>query len=341
MKQCGDPLIRTYLLVLLLILPFLSSCAGAQSSIDPAGPDAAHISTLLWLMVAISTAVFVMVMLSLAYAVFRGRHPDTVANVAKMEWQMKRSVSIAIGATVIILFALLVTDVYTGRALTSKREVDALKIDVTGHQWWWEVMYEDPMPARMMKTANEIHVPTGQLIKLKLASHDVIHSFWAPNFAGKKDLIPGHETTLFLQANRPGVFRGQCAEFCGHQHAHMAFDVIVQTPDEFAAWYEQQLQPAPTPLEDTQKRGQRVFLTSRCVMCHAIAGTSASATAGPDLTHVGSRRTIAAGTLPNTPEHLENWVRDSQSVKPGNKMPRIELSEEDLHAVLAYLETLK
>jgi cytochrome c oxidase subunit 2 len=254
---------------------------------------------------------------------------------------MTTNVLVAASFTVVILFALLVTSVFTGRALTSRPGDEVLKIEVTGLQWWWDVRYDNTIPARMVKTANEIHIPTGRLVLLKLTSHDVIHSFWAPNLAGKKDLIPGHHTTLFFQADKRGIFRGQCAEFCGHQHAHMAFNVVVESPEEFESWYTQQLQTSPAPSDATQTRGQQVFLTSRCVMCHSIAGTSASATAGPDLTHIASRLTIAAGTLPNTPEHLAMWIRDSQSIKPGNKMPRIELSDEELHALLAYLETLK
>jgi cytochrome c oxidase subunit II len=178
-------------------------------------------------------------------------------------------------------------------------------------------------------------------VLLRLTSHDVIHSFWVPNLQGKRDLIPGHETSLWLQADHPGVFRGQCAEFCGHQHAHMAFLVIAEPPDQFAAWLEQQRRPAVPPTDAASKRGQEVFLSGACVLCHAIQGTAALADVAPDLTHVAGRRTIAAGTLPNSRGHLAGWIVDPQQIKPGNKMPPNNLGGQDLQALLAYLGSLR
>jgi cytochrome c oxidase subunit II len=324
----------------ILIASLLSSCSGTQS-LDPAGPAAGRITDLFSLMVVVSTVVFVLVMATLAYSISKGRRRNEVATEPRDAGKITTSISIAVTATVITLFVLLIASIYTGRALTSKSEENALKISVVGHQWWWEVQYESDEPARTLKTANEIHIPAGRLISLKLTSHDVIHSFWAPNLTGKRDLIPGHQTALFFTADRTGLFSGRCAEFCGHQHAHMAFDVIVQTPDEFAEWYEHQLEPAQTPTGDAELTGQRIFLSTRCVMCHTVAGTGAGASVGPDLTHISSRRCIAAGALTNTSEHLESWVKDSQAVKPGNKMPRIDIPQDQINAVVAYLETLK
>jgi cytochrome c oxidase subunit II len=229
----------------------------------------------------------------------------------------------------------------TGHALSSQPEQDILTIEVVGHQWWWEVQYDDPLPVRTLKTANEIHIPTGQMVLLKLTSRDVIHSFWAPNLHGKKDLIPGHVNLMWIQADNPGVYRGQCAEFCGAQHAHMAFRVVAEPPDQFADWYDKQLRPADTPADTARQHGQQVFLTSRCVMCHTIRGTTAAAVSGPDLTHLASRETIAADTLPNTPDHLGRWVVNSQAIKPGNQMPPNELSSEDLQSLISYLESLQ
>jgi cytochrome c oxidase subunit 2 len=175
----------------------------------------------------------------------------------------------------------------------------------------------------------------------RLSSQDVIHSFWAPNLHGKRDLIPGHETTLWVQADRPGVFRGQCAEFCGHQHAHMAFVVVAETPEQFVAWLDRQRQSVRPPTDELRQRGQAVFVTGACALCHNIQGTDASGQVAPDLTHVASRQTLAAGTVPNTRGYLAGWVLDPQTVKPGAKMPPTQLTSEELHALLAYLEGLQ
>ena len=178
-------------------------------------------------------------------------------------------------------------------------------------------------------------------VTFTLKSNDVIHSFWVPNLSGKKDLIPGKIATIWLQADQPGLYRGQCAEYCGHQHAHMALLVIAEPEQQFEAWTRNQIQSAPSPTSDSQKRGQQVFLSSTCVMCHAIGGTSAASVFGPNLTHVGSRQTIAAATLVNTRDHLSQWVTNSQVVKPGNRMPPNNLSSDDLQAVLDYLQSLQ
>ncbi|HYJ46860.1 MAG TPA: c-type cytochrome, partial [Pyrinomonadaceae bacterium] len=188
---------------------------------------------------------------------------------------------------------------------------------------------------------NEIHIPTGQLIKLRLASDDVIHSFWVPNLSGKKDLIPGHEIILTFQADNPGEFRGQCAEFCGFQHAHMGLTIVAEPPDKFDDWMNRQRAPAAQPANDSEQRGQQVFLHAPCIMCHSIRGTDAGGHVAPDLTHLASRKTIAASTLPNTRGHLGGWILNSQEIKPGNHMPPVPLSSEELQALLDYLGSLK
>jgi cytochrome c oxidase subunit 2 len=320
---------------------WLSGCQGMQSALDPAGPQAARISELWWVMLAVCAAVFVLVLGVLLYAVFRPRRSDGEVADPHARRRMTMTVGGAVAVTAVILFVLLTASVFAGRGLSSLSTAGALTIEVTGHQWWWEIRYTDPLPSRHVITANEIHIPVGRPVVLKLASQDVIHSFWVPNLHGKRDLIPGHLTTLSLQADRPGVYRGQCAEFCGYQHALMAFMIVAEPADAFSAWLDQQRRPAAQPVDDMQRRGQEVFLSSPCMMCHTIRGTPAGGKVAPDLTHLASRRMLAAGTLPNTPGALAGWIIDPQNLKPGNKMPAHHFDPAELQALLAYLVSLK
>jgi cytochrome c oxidase subunit II len=343
---------RPYCLLLTAYcLLLLSGCAGVQSALDPAGPQAGRIGGLWWLMLYTLTAVFIIVMAVLVVAAFRPRGayrgeteraPETKPEPGR-ERRMSRAVIGGVAATVVILFVLLVSSFLTGRALHSLASSgeSALTVKVTGYQWWWKVQYDNQTAGYVVTTANEIHIPLGRPVLLKLTSNDVIHSFWVPNLHGKTDLIPGHETTTWIRADRAGVFRGQCAEFCGHQHAHMAFTVVVESPEQFKAWYDDQLKPAAEPSTPEQARGRQVFMSSPCVMCHRIGGTDAGGAVGPDLTHFASRPTIAAGTLENKRGHLAGWVVDSQKIKPGNRMPPNNLEPEDLQALLDYLQSLK
>jgi cytochrome c oxidase subunit 2 len=216
-----------------------------------------------------------------------------------------------------------------------------LTIEVVAHQWWWELQYKDSTPGGLFTTANELHVPVGQPVLLVLTSRDVIHSFWVPNLAGKKDLVPGRTQSWWFQADTPGVYRGQCAEFCGHQHAKMALLVVAEPLTDYQAWVRRSQQPAVTPSDPVAARGQQVFMNGTCVMCHAIQGTPARSRNGPDLTHLASRRTLAAATLENTRGALAGWIVDPQRVKPGTQMPPSQLSSQDLDALLTYLQTLK
>jgi len=216
-----------------------------------------------------------------------------------------------------------------------------VKIEVTGHQWWWDLRYFGDSPSDTFTSANELHVPVGRPVVIKLNSDDVIHSLWVPTLSGKKDLIPGRTTTLQFRADHPGRYRGQCAEFCGFQHAFMAFEVIADPPEQFDAWVAAQKQPAPEPSDATLRHGQEVFLRSSCIMCHAIQGTIAGARKAPDLTHVGGRSTIAAGTLPNRPAELTRWIANPQDLKPGVNMPATPLSSDDMGALVSYLGSLK
>jgi cytochrome c oxidase subunit 2 len=236
---------------------------------------------------------------------------------------------------------LLVASVSTGRAIASLSEHGGPSIKVTGHQWWWEVEYDHPTPSRIVKTANEIHIPVGRAVKLELSSQDVIHSFWVPNLHGKRDLIPGHSNDIWIRADHAGVYRGQCAEFCGLQHAHMALLVIAEPQDRFDAWYNAQLQTSALPTTPSLQHGRQLVESGPCALCHTIQGTQANGNLGPDLTHLASRRTIAAASLPNTRGNLGGWISDPQSIKPGNRMPPITMKSEDLQAMLDYLESLK
>ena len=294
-------------------------------------------------MVAVCTVVFVIVLTLLLIAVLRRRIENESAQREEEAGQRGalRFVAGGVIVTGLILFGLLLASVLTDRELDLIEKDGALTLTITAQQWWWDVRYEENQASKTITTANEIHVPVGQPVHLRLKSRDVIHSFWVPSLAGKRDLIPGRDTSLWIQADRPGVLQGQCAEFCGYQHAHMRFLVIAETPDEFQQWQEIQRSAAREPTTPGERRGREVFLSSACIMCHAIRGTPAGSHAGPDLTHLASRRTIAAGTRPNNRGHLAGWVLDPQSMKPGNHMPPQALGPDDLHALLDYLESVK
>jgi cytochrome c oxidase subunit II len=325
-----------------LCCALLSGCDGVQSALDPAGPQAARIERLWWFLLTVSTIVFVLVLLATLYAfLHRQRSLVPLEADTRRERRLHTAIIVATGATVATLFAFLVVNFTTERALASLPGGPPLTIEVTGTQWWWKVRYVDSVASRTLITANEIHIPVGTPVKFELLSNDVIHSLWVPRLHGKRDLVPGHRAVTWLRADSAGVFRGQCAEFCGHQHAKMALTVVAEPRAQFDAWYEQQLQPAHEPTTDEERRGRDVFTSATCGMCHAIRGTEAGASVGPDLTHLASRGTIAAATLPNTRGHLGGWIVDPQSIKPGAKMPANSLRPEDLQALLSYLESLR
>jgi cytochrome c oxidase subunit 2 len=319
-----------------------SQFPARHSALDPAGAQAALIKDALWdPMFATATVTFVLVVAALAWALLRRRSATEPRPDPRRERRVGLTVGVATAITTVVLFVFLVVDSTVGRATTATPGHGAIQIRVTGHQWWWEVQYRDSIAQRWATTANEIHIPVGRPVVLELRSTDVIHSFWPPNLSAKRDLIPGHDNSLWIEADRPGEYRGQCAEYCGYQHAKMAFLVVAEPPDSFASWLAQQRDTAATPADSLTRRGQEVFLGSACPMCHAVAGTPAGSRAGPDLTHLGGRRTIAAGTLPNTRGNLAGWIVNPQAIKPGAKMPPNALSPDDLQALLAYLETLR
>lgn len=307
-----------------------------QSALAPAGPSAGHLQDLFWLFVVVCGFVWLLVVLTVAMAVLR----RTRAEVAGREGRAQVVVTVAVAMTVLIIAGFTVISYAATRGLSSSAS-DALVIQVRGYQWWWQVTYPDPRASHSFVTANEIHIPIGRPVRIELSADDVIHSFWVPNLGGKQDLVPGRENTLSFKAERAGIYRGQCAEFCGLQHAHMAIIVIAEPQEAFDAWRAAQIGEARAPSTDEEHRGLQILTSKACGACHTVRGTQAAGTLGPDLTHVAGRQTIAAGALPTTRGALAAWVADPQTIKPGNNMPLVPLSADDLQAVSAYLASLK
>jgi cytochrome c oxidase subunit II len=314
-----------------------------QSVLAAAGPLASRTEQLWWFAFSVSTAVYVLTMAFLFWSIARARRRQRNGEVmdAGGEQRMTRGVSYSVGATVVILLIFLGFDLSVGRTLSPIPSKHPLTIEVTGHQWWWEAAYADTSAHERFTTANELHIPVGEPVLFLLQAQDVIHSMWVPNLAGKKDLIPGYTQSFWFKADTAGVYRGQCAEFCGMQHAKMAMFIIAEPRPTFDAWVAQQREPAATPSDPRASRGKEVFLTASCAMCHNIEGTEAGSHVGPDLTHLASRRTLAAGTLPNSRGALAGWIVDAQGIKPGVKMPPNSIAPKDLDALLTYLQSLK
>ncbi|MBV9063383.1 MAG: cytochrome c oxidase subunit II [Alphaproteobacteria bacterium] len=326
-----------------LAAAILSACSHQQSALAPDGGTARAIYQLFWFFTGVCMAVWLVVMAFMLAAIFRwrGSSPDPML---EPEDASERRISWVVGAgvalTVLILTIFTFASFLTNKSFAEPRP-RSVTIKITGHQWWWQVNYEAHRADQTFETANEIHIPVGQPVKLDFESPDVIHSFWVPSLSGKQDLIPGRYTTLTIEADKAGIYRGQCAEFCGIQHAHMAMYVVAQAPREFAQWRVQQLQSATPPHTNQLRRGQQVFQASACAMCHSISGTNAGGRVGPDLTHFGSRMSIASGTAPNTLGNLTGWIADPQRMKPYTRMPSVALTGPDLIAVSQYLESLK
>lgn len=325
-----------YLSLLLIVAGVLgAACAGDQSVLAPVSEQSGRIARLWWVMFWLGVAVYLVVMGLLLFALFRRRGDDGERGGGRWDSGLVLGGGIALPAVVIaVLFLLTLSDMSVlGRSASS----DALRIEVTGHQFWWEVRYPD----LGVVTANEIYVPTDRPVVLRLTSKDVIHSFWVPRLHGKVDLNPGSTNELIFTADAPGTYRGQCAEFCGIQHAFMRMLVVAQDEAAFQLWAREQREPAPRPLTEQTIKGEQVFLGSACVYCHAVQGTAASGRIGPDLTHIASRRTLGAGTVTNNRGNLAGWILNPQSIKPGNKMPPTSLSGPELQALLDYVETLE
>ena len=326
---------------LLVALSPLPGCVSNHAALNPAGPRAQSIANLLLLFCAVSAVVYLIVIGFLLWSLFRRRRREADAGgEGRGERRSWRLITIGIALTVATLISLALADFVVQRGL-SAHPADAMRVLLTGHQYWWEVEYDESDPSQRVRTANEIHIPLNRPVEFVLTSRDVIHSFWLPSLMGKKDLIPGHTNTEVVIARRPGTFSGQCAEFCGLQHAQMRLLLTAEAPEDFERWRQQQLANAPVPSTDGARHGQAVFMSSSCILCHTIAGTTASATVGPDLTHLAGRSMIAAGALQNTPANLSSWILDPQRLKPGAMMPATALSPQDLVAVTTYLGTLQ
>jgi cytochrome c oxidase subunit 2 len=336
----GGQFMTTLGLGFLIVL--LASCSPNTPSIfDPHSLEAGRIANLSWLMFGIAALVFVVITVLLLLVVIRARRSELAADISS-KTDRRTIIWILIGGAVIpvaVLFIVMVLSVVTDKA-NAASDNGTLTIEVVGHRWWWEIHYPD----RNITTANEIHIPVNQPVVLRVTSADVIHSLWIPQLNGKFDMIPGQTNSIAIQATTVGSYRGECAEFCGLQHAHMAFIVVAEEPDQFDKWATKQAQPAANldPHSDAMVfEGQQTFLGSSCVYCHTIKGTNASGTLGPDLTHIASRATIGAGILPNTPGNLAGWIINSQAIKPGNFMPPMALDPDQLQAILAYFQTLQ
>jgi cytochrome c oxidase subunit 2 len=310
--------------------------SGIQSIAAPAGDHAAITSNLFGIFLAVTGVFFLLVVIFLGWAIWRKDRG------AAREQRLTMTVTAWAGLITLGLFGLTIASYFTDRSLAFSGSGRApLRIKVTAQQWWWKLDYEDAVPSNSFATANEIHLPVGQPAHLDLVADDVIHSLWIPNLAGKQDLIPGRPADMMLFPRRTGRFRAQCAEFCGLQHAHMALDVIVESPAQYAAWKAKSLQPAPAPQTAEQKLGYAITTGRRCAGCHAITGTPAYGSVGPDLTRIAARPTLAAAELPNVRAWLDRWIADPQAIKPGNRMPKVPLSVAERHAVVSYLETLQ
>ncbi|HEY0834281.1 MAG TPA: cytochrome c oxidase subunit II [Azospirillum sp.] len=314
----------------LLALP---ACAERQSALNPGADHAAAILDLSVVLFVGAAVIFVGVMALALYAVAASpnRFPGARA------WVIGGGILFP----VVTLSVLQVHEFAIARRL-SAATADTVRVEVTGYMWWWDVRYPGAGPEGGVRTANEILVPVGRPVEFVVKSADVIHSFWIPSLAGKIDMIPGHVNRLTLTADKPGTYRGQCAEYCGAQHALMAFHIVAVPPGRFDAWLAEQARPAPEPAGPALAAGRDTFLKLGCGACHRVAGTRAQGMIGPDLTHVGGRLSLAAGTLPNTRDAFARWIADAQHVKPENRMPSFDVMDrETLLALADWLESLE
>ena len=314
----------------------IGGCKDVQSVLVPKGPGAAQIAQLSWIMFAFAAVVLIIVEVASWFAI---RGSDAVRA------RLAATTAVLVGGAafpVLTLTVLLGYGVWLTHAnVRPPGDENAVRIEVVGEQWWWRVAYPQP-DGRSVASANEIRIPAGRAVDFVLTSTDVIHSFWVPNLGGKVDMIPGRTTQLRLVADQPDVFRGQCAEFCGGPHALMAFEVVAMNAVGFDAWITAQSAPAAEPTTPEAQRGKELFIAAGCGGCHAVRGTEATGTIGPDLTHIGSRRSVGIDTLPVTQANLARFIVEGQHVKPGNRMPPFRIfAEAELDALTTYLAGLR
>jgi cytochrome c oxidase subunit 2 len=324
----------------LLSCALLAGCGHPQSPLNPAGDEARKLAGLWDLMLWVCGATYLLVLVFLAWALWRNRRAlrspdaglDRGLGVGLKAW----AVYMALGLGVLAGASFLVQ-----AALHTEARREALEVRVTGHQWWWRVQYRDPVGGGWIETANEVHLPLGRPARIEVEAADVIHSFWIPTLSGKIDMIPGRTNRVPVTPRQVGWFRGQCAEFCGLQHAKMALDVKVETPADFDAWLAQQARPAAAPAEPAAVQGLALVTGGTCAQCHTVRGSAAAGRAGPDLTHLASRRSLAAGTVAFGRGALMGWIAQPQAIKPGAEMPPSGLAPAEALATVRYLEGLK
>ncbi len=308
------------------------------------GPKADPVVTLTWGLLIISIAVIVIITSLVVVGVWyrRERSSRPIAQVPiGREGNGLRWVSIGAGLSTLVLLGSLVWTVVVLAAVNGPPRAAAVTIEITGQQWWWKARYLSDDASRVFVTADEIHIPVGQPVRIKLIGADVIHSFWVPKLTGKMDAVPGQTNETWIEAKAPGRYLGECSEFCGLQHAHMALTLVAESPEEFQGWWKAQLQPAATDnLSPLALAGER-DLEFHCGACHAVRGTGAGGSVAPDLTHLMSRATLAGGIVPNTVGNLAGWLANPQAVKPGTLMPNLYLSGPEIASVTSYLETLQ
>jgi cytochrome c oxidase subunit 2 len=329
--------------------------AFEHSVLDVAGIQNAHIHTMWNVLIDVCGVMYLLVLGFLAWSLLHARRsarspspanspsPDRPASPDRSPDSPAMSTALYAWIALVIagLFGITIASYAVDRAIFKAGEQKGLVLEVTSQQWWWTIQYQNDDPSQSFQTANEIHLPVDVPVTITLRSPDVIHSFWVPNLHGKQDLIPGRDTDIHLHPTRTGVFRGQCAEFCGAQHAHMALYVFVESQSDFDRWRAGQLQAASDPRDSMAARGRAAFMSSACPLCHTIRGTDAAGVMGPDLTHVGSRASLAAGALENNRGNLAAWIAEPQVIKPGNHMPAVGLDLHDLQSITAYLDGLK
>jgi cytochrome c oxidase subunit 2 len=338
---------RAASLLPLLIALLLAGCGNTSlndvthtpSILDPQGPIALKESNLFWVILIIATAVFVIVMSVLVYSIFRFRARPGAPEPTQTHGNTKIEIAWTIAPSVVLVLVLVAT-ITTMFSIQQPASPNTITVNAVGHQWWWEFQYPD----QHFVTADEMWIPTGTVVHINLVSDNVIHSFWVPQLGGKTDVIPGHDNSMWIQADTAGWYRGACAEFCGTQHAHMDFLVHAVSSSDYQAWVTQQQQVAAQSTDALAQAGAKYFAASACIGCHAVQGvttTDPSKLIGPDLTHFGSRQWIAGGVVENTPTNLAAWLRDPQAVKDGADMPNLHLTNDQINELVAYLESLK
>lgn len=325
------------------MLLFAAVGLAQQRILTPGGPAGASLATLGWFVLILSLAVLVVMWFIIGLVLTRPRGSFTEHAPADAGGGQKWIYIGGFAFPAAVLAAMYIA----GLSSMSQFPLDGgmnmpAEIKLVGHQWWWEVQYLDGPLNDHFTTANEIHIPAGRAVDIDLTSEDVIHSFWVPSLHGKVDLIPGQMNRIRIQASQPGNYRGQCAEYCGAEHARMILLVVADAPDKFNQWLAHERQPALAPLKPEQAEGQKVFMSAACSVCHMIDGTLAAGTVGPNLTHIGSRQKIASNLLDNNTANLSAWVTHARSLKPAVVMPNMtEFTGDQLHQLIAYLQSLK